>query len=312
MTLVRNGALTALALVSVLAAQQANAQGLRGFRVEAQTGYDQFNADGDHHSKWGFGGAAGVDFDLCTGSRPSRTTRKSSAWASRSATQIMERHPTIGLTRWSSPKDIGPDSSPAARRKVRRSPLAGRNGGPPRSPATEVRSRCRRASTIWSSFEPPAWPRGPRGKHPRRWQSDGMQSLLIATLAARWSYSSGDIAFLPYRQGVRGAIIETFAWHASRSVQHTLYAIAEVILATYQEISVVSLTLQERPYRPVDLLGHGAQRSLHRARRAGRDGRGHGRAIVGSFFPASALLNAVRSPCRSVSSRVELPIELCR
>jgi urate oxidase len=83
---------------------------------------------------------------------------------------------------------------------------------------------------------------------------DGVQGLLIATLTARWSYSSGDIAFRPYRQGVRGAIIETFAWHATRSVQHTLYAMAEVILATYQEISVVALTLQERPYRPVDLL----------------------------------------------------------
>ncbi len=83
---------------------------------------------------------------------------------------------------------------------------------------------------------------------------DGVQRLLIATLAARWSYSSGDIAFLPYRQGVRGAIIETFAWHATRSVQHTLYAMADVILATYQEIAVVTLSLQERPYRPVDLL----------------------------------------------------------
>lgn len=84
--------------------------------------------------------------------------------------------------------------------------------------------------------------------------TDGVQGLLIAALTVRWSYSSGDIAFKTYRQGVRAAIIETFAWHATRSVQHTLYAIAEVILATYQEISVVTLTLQERPYRPVDLL----------------------------------------------------------
>ena len=38
------------------------------------------------------------------------------------------------------------------------------------------------------------------------------------------------------------------------TVQQTLYAMAEVILATYAEISVVTLTLQERPYRPVDLL----------------------------------------------------------
>ncbi len=86
------------------------------------------------------------------------------------------------------------------------------------------------------------------------WAADGVQPLLIAALAARWSYSSGDIAFLPYRQGVRGAIVETFAWHASRSVHHTLYAMADVILATYQEIAQVTLSLQERPYRPVDLL----------------------------------------------------------
>ena len=64
MTLVRKGAFTAVALVSMLAAQQASAQGLRGFRVEAQAGYDQFHADGDHHGKFAVGGAAGVDFDL--------------------------------------------------------------------------------------------------------------------------------------------------------------------------------------------------------------------------------------------------------
>src|SRR6476469_10497095 len=64
MTLVRKGALTALTLVSVLAAQEASAQGLRGFRGELQAGYDQFNSEGEHHGKLGVGGALGVDFDL--------------------------------------------------------------------------------------------------------------------------------------------------------------------------------------------------------------------------------------------------------
>src|SRR5690242_19110534 len=64
MKLVRTGAFTALTLIAGLAAQTANAESLRGFRVEGQTGYDQFNADGDHHSKLGVGGAAGVDCDL--------------------------------------------------------------------------------------------------------------------------------------------------------------------------------------------------------------------------------------------------------
>jgi urate oxidase len=78
--------------------------------------------------------------------------------------------------------------------------------------------------------------------------------LLIAALDARWAYTSGEIAFGPYRQGVRNAIVETFAWHARGSVQEMLAAMSEVVLASYEEISSVTLTFQERPYRPVDLL----------------------------------------------------------
>ena len=54
--------------------------------------------------------------------------------------------------------------------------------------------------------------------------TDGLQRLLVGGLTARWTYTSSDVTFRPYRQGVRAAIVETFAWHASRSVQHTLYA----------------------------------------------------------------------------------------
>jgi urate oxidase len=86
---------------------------------------------------------------------------------------------------------------------------------------------------------------------------DGLQRLLVGMLAARWTYSSPDVTFRPFRQGVRAAIIETFAWHASRSVPHTLYAIADVVLASYQEIADVTLALHERPYRPVDLFSAG-------------------------------------------------------
>jgi len=93
-----------------------------------------------------------------------------------------------------------------------------------------------------------------RGKASEEATVDGLQRIFIASLSARWSYTSGDIAFGPYRQGVRAAIIETFAWHKGRSVQETLYAIADVVLASYQEISEVTLSLEERPYRPVDLL----------------------------------------------------------
>ena len=89
--------------------------------------------------------------------------------------------------------------------------------------------------------------------------SDGLQRLLVGTLAVRWAYSSGDVTFRPYRQGIRAALIETFAWHASKSVQHTLYAMADVVLATYQEISEITLAFHERPYRPADPFNAGLQ-----------------------------------------------------
>ena len=89
--------------------------------------------------------------------------------------------------------------------------------------------------------------------------TDGLQRLLVGGLTARWSYSNPEVTFRSFRQGVRAAIIETFAWHASRSVQHTLYGIAEVVLATYQEIADITLALHERPYRPADLFSAGLE-----------------------------------------------------
>lgn len=93
-----------------------------------------------------------------------------------------------------------------------------------------------------------------RGKPADEPTADGLQRLFIATMAARWSYTSGDMAFAPTRAGVRQAIVETFAWHKGPTIGATLEAIAEVVLASYQEISQLTLSVQEHPYRPVDLL----------------------------------------------------------
>jgi urate oxidase len=90
-------------------------------------------------------------------------------------------------------------------------------------------------------------------------RDDGVQRLLVGELSARWTYSSPDVTFRPYRQGVRAAVVETFAWHSSRSVHHTLYAMADVVLATYQEIADVTLAFHERPYRPADLFSAGME-----------------------------------------------------
>jgi urate oxidase len=87
--------------------------------------------------------------------------------------------------------------------------------------------------------------------------ADGLQRLLVGDLSARWTYSSADVTFRTYREGVRALIVETFARHGGRSTQHTLYAMADLVLASYQEITDVTLRLQERPYRPADLFSAG-------------------------------------------------------
>jgi urate oxidase len=91
-----------------------------------------------------------------------------------------------------------------------------------------------------------------RGARAADGTDDALQPLLVGSLCAKWTYRNPDVTFGPYRQGVRAAITDTFALHAARSVQHTLYAIADVVLATYDDILDVTLSLHERPYRPAD------------------------------------------------------------
>jgi urate oxidase len=91
------------------------------------------------------------------------------------------------------------------------------------------------------------------GPRPDDGGEDAIQALLVGVLSAKWTYANADVTFGPYRQGVRAAIADTFVVHAARSVQHTLYAMADVVLATYEEILDITLSMQERPYRPADL-----------------------------------------------------------
>src|SRR5262249_49826544 len=75
--------------------------------------------------------------------------------------------------------------------------------------------------------------------------TDGLQRLLVGALSARWTYATSDVTFQSYRHGVRSAMIETFTRDASHSVEHTLYAIADVVFATYLEIVELTLALHE-------------------------------------------------------------------
>ena len=92
------------------------------------------------------------------------------------------------------------------------------------------------------------------GTRPAKDDTDeSLPPIVVGALSLRWTYSTPDVTFAAYRQGVRTVVMETIALHASRSVQHTLYAIGDVLLASYPEISVVSLAMHQRPYRAADL-----------------------------------------------------------
>jgi urate oxidase len=54
-------------------------------------------------------------------------------------------------------------------------------------------------------------------------------------------------------QRARTALLETFADHDSKSVQHTLYAMGEAVLAACDEIEEVHFVMPNRHHLPVDL-----------------------------------------------------------
>jgi urate oxidase len=55
------------------------------------------------------------------------------------------------------------------------------------------------------------------------------------------------------RDAIRQALVERFAAHDSRSVQHTLYAMAETALAVCTDITEITMSLPNRHHLLVDL-----------------------------------------------------------
>ena len=80
--------------------------------------------------------------------------------------------------------------------------------------------------------------------------------ILATSVTASWRYASASADFSA-RDRIRTALLETFAAHDSRSVQHTLYAMGEAALAACGEIVEITLTLPNRHHLLVDLAPFG-------------------------------------------------------
>jgi urate oxidase len=77
--------------------------------------------------------------------------------------------------------------------------------------------------------------------------------LLGTAMRAQWKYKSAVQPFDQLRSRMRDTLIEAFAEHNSKSVQHTLYAMAQKVLDAVPEIVDVELAMPNKHCLLVDL-----------------------------------------------------------
>lgn len=83
--------------------------------------------------------------------------------------------------------------------------------------------------------------------------------LLATSLTATWRYAAADIDFRSVWHAVRQTLLETFADHQSESVQHTLHAMGQAVLDSFEDVTAVRLTMPNKHHLPVDLRPFGLE-----------------------------------------------------
>src|SRR4030095_12515386 len=82
--------------------------------------------------------------------------------------------------------------------------------------------------------------------------------IFASAVRATWRYSRPQVAFGTLWREVRRLLLETFAEHDSRSVQHTLYAMGEAVLETL-DIEKIRMSMPNKHHLPVDLTPFGLE-----------------------------------------------------
>jgi urate oxidase len=90
-------------------------------------------------------------------------------------------------------------------------------------------------------------------KDPLTTLPESTDRLFGTAVKARWNYLSTAAPFAPLRAKIRETLLEVFAAHKSKSVQHTLYAMGERVLADVREIADIELTMPNKHCLLVDL-----------------------------------------------------------
>lgn len=70
--------------------------------------------------------------------------------------------------------------------------------------------------------------------------------ILATNCDIAWTYNSGELDFSNLYLNIRKHLLETFAHHKSLSVQQTLYAMGEEVLASHAEVEEISLVMPNK------------------------------------------------------------------
>lgn len=90
-------------------------------------------------------------------------------------------------------------------------------------------------------------------KDPYTTLQDEADSILSTVIRADWLYMDDDAEFGPLWHAVRRMLLEVFADHASHSLQHTLYAMGQVILENFENVSEIRFSLPSNHFHLADL-----------------------------------------------------------
>jgi urate oxidase len=83
--------------------------------------------------------------------------------------------------------------------------------------------------------------------------------IFATVVKANWSYGRDDVAFGNCWEGVRAVLLRTFAEHRSKSVQHTLFAMAAAVLDAFSPVDAIRLSMPNKHHLPVDLTPFGME-----------------------------------------------------
>ena len=76
--------------------------------------------------------------------------------------------------------------------------------------------------------------------------------IMATSMKAVWRYGTSEVPYDVAWAGVRRTILETFAEHVSKSVQHTLYDIGKVTLEAFPDIAEIHIVMPNKHCLPVD------------------------------------------------------------